>query len=105
MSNIVELHGPHGNEQSVTPSAAKSDGGIAAKRHGPASCPPPGTVNGVNPYLTPRELAQRWRWHVETIRLWLRLKKLESVIVGWRRLIPLVDVERVERSGLIHRAV
>jgi hypothetical protein len=55
-------------------------------------------------FLTPAEAAIRWRFHVETVRLWLRQRKLTSVILARRRLIPLAEIQRIESSGLIQRA-
>src|SRR5262245_5561540 len=56
-------------------------------------------------FLTPAELAKRWHWHVETIRLWLRKKCMDSVIISRRRLIPISEVQRVESSGLVRRTI
>jgi hypothetical protein len=65
---------------------------------------PSGCNQENRPFLTPAETAVRWRLHVETIRLWLRQRKLASVILARRRLIPVAEIQRIESSGLIQRA-
>jgi len=52
-------------------------------------------------FLTPAELARRWRWHPESIRRWARLGKLPVIKISRRTLIPLSAVERVEADGFI----
>jgi Helix-turn-helix domain len=52
-------------------------------------------------FLTPAELASRWRWHPESIRRWTRLGKLPVVKVSRRTLIPLSAIEAIERDGSI----
>jgi len=52
-------------------------------------------------FLTPAELAQRWRWHPESIRRWTRLGRLPIVKVSRRILIPLAAVEAIEADGRI----
>ncbi len=52
-------------------------------------------------YLTPRELAARWKWHPESCRRWARQRKLAVVKVGRRTLIPVVAIEALERDGHI----
>jgi len=53
-------------------------------------------------FLTPTELARRWRWHPESVRRWTRLGKLPIVKVGRRTLIPLSAVEGIETDGRIN---
>jgi hypothetical protein len=55
-------------------------------------------------YITPAELANRWRKHPETIRRQLRAREIASVVIGRRRLIPLGEVLRIEADGLIPAA-
>ena len=63
------------------------------------------TVPGESrPPFTPGELAERWRWHPESVRRAVRDGRFDSIIVGRRRLIPASEVERVEREGFIARA-
>ena len=52
-------------------------------------------------FLTPAELARRWRWHPESIRRWTRLGKLPIVKIGRRTLIPFSAVEAIEADGRI----
>jgi hypothetical protein len=59
------------------------------------------SANSAGPFLTPLETSIRWRKHPETIRLWLRQRKMDSVIISRRRLIPLSEIVRVETQGLI----
>ena len=56
-------------------------------------------------YFTPRQVAERWGWHPESVRRLLRERRMASVIIGRRRLIPLAEIERVEAEGLIACAV
>ena len=52
-------------------------------------------------YATPKELAARWRWHEESVRRLARERRIASVVIGRRRLIPMSEIFRVESSGLI----
>jgi len=52
-------------------------------------------------FLTPAELASRWRWHPESIRRWARLGKLPIIKISRRTLIPLSAIEAIERDGSI----
>ena len=56
-------------------------------------------------FLTPELLANRWHQHPESIRRTLRQRRLASVVVGRRRLIPMAEILRVENSGLITKKV
>jgi hypothetical protein len=56
-------------------------------------------------YMTPCELASRWHWHPESIRRALRGRRLASVIIGRRRLIPISEVRRLETEGLVARSI
>lgn len=53
---------------------------------------------------TPTQLADRWHWHPESVRRALRERRLASIVIGRRRLIPASEIERVEREGFIARA-
>jgi len=76
-----------------------------------------GTQNasdGINPkthptdrikFLTPRQVADRWGWHVESVRRAIRQRRIESVIIYRRRLVPIAEIERIEAEGRIARAV
>ena len=55
-------------------------------------------------YATPKELAARWRWHEESVRRFLRQRRLASVIIGRRRLIPITEIIRVEQNGFISQS-
>ena len=57
------------------------------------------------PYFTPAQIAARWSWHVESVRRAIRQRRLGSVIVGRRRLVPGEELEAFERQGFIARAV
>ena len=52
-------------------------------------------------YFTPAELAERWKWHVESVRRKLRRRDIASVVIGRRRLIPAAEVDRVEVEGTV----
>ncbi len=54
-------------------------------------------------YFCPNQLASRWRWHEESIRRALRQRRIESVIIGRRRLIPIAAVLKIEAEGRITR--
>jgi hypothetical protein len=54
-----------------------------------------------NNYMVPKELAARWHWHEESIRRLLRERRIASIVIGRRRLIPVSEIIRVERNGLI----
>jgi len=56
------------------------------------------------PPFTPTQVAARWSMHVESIRRMLRQRRLASIIIARRRLIPASEVERSETQGLITRA-
>ena len=53
--------------------------------------------------FTARELAARWRWHPESLRRMARQRRIETIVIGRRRLFPLAEVERVEAEGRIAR--
>jgi hypothetical protein len=50
------------------------------------------------------QLAGRWGFHTESVRRLLRQHAMESLIVCRRRLIPLAEIERVEKEGHVARA-
>jgi hypothetical protein len=52
-------------------------------------------------FLTPGEVAARWRWHPESVRRWTRLGKLPVVKISHRTLIPLSAVLALEEDGRI----
>jgi hypothetical protein len=55
-------------------------------------------------FFTPQQIADRWGWHVESVRRLIRQRRIESVIISRRRLAPLAEIERFEADGLIARA-
>jgi hypothetical protein len=55
-------------------------------------------------YFTPEQIAGRWAWHVESVRRAIRQRRIESVIISRRRLVPVADVERIEAEGRVSRA-
>ena len=59
--------------------------------------------SGGEGFLSPSELAKRWHVHVETARRMLRRRQLSSVLVARHRLVPVSEVERFEREGLVAR--
>ena len=56
-------------------------------------------------YLTPRQVADRWAWHVESVRRAIRQRRIEYVVISRRLLVPLAEIERIEMEGRIARAV
>lgn len=55
-------------------------------------------------FLTPQQVAERWGWHVESVRRAIRQRRIASVILSRRRLVPLLEIERTEAEGLVARA-
>lgn len=55
-------------------------------------------------YFTPRQVAERWAWHVESVRRAIRQRRIESVVISRRLLVPLTEIERIEAEGRIARA-
>jgi len=55
-------------------------------------------------FFTSHQVADRWAWHVESVRRAIRQRRIESVIISRRRLVPLAEVERIEAEGRIARA-
>jgi excisionase family DNA binding protein len=60
--------------------------------------PPP---TGLETFLSPAQLAQRWGFHPESVRRKLRRRELASLVIGRKRLIPLSEVRRFEAQGRI----
>jgi excisionase family DNA binding protein len=58
-------------------------------------------VKEIEGNVTPAELAARWRCHPETVRRKLRDRKIASIIIGRRRLVPLGEVTRIEAEAFI----
>ena len=52
-------------------------------------------------FYTPALLAERWHMHPESIRRLLRAKRLRSVLISRRRLVPVEAVLEYERAGEI----
>ena len=55
-------------------------------------------------YFTPQQVASRWGWHVESVRRLVRKGQIAAVILGRRVLVPIAEIQRIEREGLIARA-
>ena len=54
---------------------------------------------------TPHQVAARWGWHVESVRRAIRERRMESIVISRRRIVPNAEIERVESEGLITRAI
>ena len=55
-------------------------------------------------FLTPRQVADRWAWHVGSVRRAIRQQRIEYVVISRRLLVPVEEVERLETEGRISRA-
>ena len=55
-------------------------------------------------FFTPRQVADRWGWHVESVRRAIRQRRIEFVVISRRLLIPIAEVERIEAEGRLVRA-
>lgn len=62
------------------------------------------TTTDPRPPLTPTQLASRWSWHPESLRRALRERRIASIIISRRRLIPASEIERIESEGFVSRA-
>jgi hypothetical protein len=56
-------------------------------------------------FFTPRQVAERWGWHVESVRRAIRQGRISSVVIFGRRLVPVAEIERIEVEGRIARIV
>jgi hypothetical protein len=54
-------------------------------------------------FLTSAQIASRWGMHEESIRRMLRRRVMGSVLLGRRRLVPISEVELLERQGTVPR--
>jgi hypothetical protein len=54
-------------------------------------------------FRTPAQTAHRWHWHPESVRRAIRERRIASIIIGRRRLIPIAEIERIEREGFVAR--
>lgn len=79
------------------------DGAEQTAGSGSAANKTPRKTDG-SKYLTPRQVADRWAWHVESVRRAIRQRRFESVVISRRLLVPLAEIERVEAEGRIARA-
>ena len=52
-------------------------------------------------HFTPQQLADRWGWHVENVRRAIRQRRLASIVVFRRRLVPVAEIERIEAEGRV----
>jgi len=57
---------------------------------------------GIPKFLTPRQIAQRWCWHTESVRRMIRRREILSIVIGRRRLVPVVEIERIEADGTVN---
>ena len=55
-------------------------------------------------FLTAKQVGGRWGWHPESVRRAMRERRIESTVIGRRRLIPISEIERIEAEGRIARA-
>jgi len=62
----------------------------------------PRTTDG-SKYFTPRQVAERWAWHPESVRRAIRQRRIEAVVISRRLLVPVVEVTRIEAEGCITR--
>jgi excisionase family DNA binding protein len=53
-------------------------------------------------YYTPQQVADRWGWHVESVRRAIRQGRIGAVIISRRLLIPVEAVARIEAGGRIN---
>jgi len=58
-------------------------------------------MNAIQTYLTPKKIADRWSWHVESVRRKIRRREIASTVIGRRRLVSIQEIERIEREGAI----
>ena len=54
-------------------------------------------------FLTPSQLAARWGLHQESVRRKIRRCEIASVVMGRRRLVRLLEVEKLETEGAVPR--
>jgi hypothetical protein len=84
--------------ENVTDQVAKAlDGGTATKKQ-------TRQTDGTR-FFTPAQVAARWAWHPESVRRAIRQRRIASVVISRRRLIPLSEIERVEREGFISAGI
>ena len=55
-------------------------------------------------YFTPRQVAERWGWHVESVRRAIRQRRIPAVVISRRLLVPVADIERIEAEGRLSTA-
>src|SRR5580704_13350861 len=55
-------------------------------------------------HFTPGQTACRWAWHVESVRRMIRQGRIGAIGIGGRLLIPISEIERIEREGSIRLA-
>ena len=56
-------------------------------------------------YITPNELAERWRFHSGSVLRLLRLGALPTVKIGRRVLVRIADVEEYEQNATFSRRI
>jgi len=54
-------------------------------------------------YFTTDQVASRWGFHPESIRRLIRQRSIAAVVLGRRLLIPVSEIDRIEREGRISR--
>lgn len=56
-------------------------------------------------YFAPRQVANRWGWHVESVRRAIRQRRIAAVVISRRLLVPVAEIDRIEAEGTLARAV
>jgi len=54
-------------------------------------------------HFTPRQLALRWSWHVESVRRKIRQRQITAIHIGGRVLVTVEEIEELERDGTVNR--
>ena len=52
-------------------------------------------------FMSSAQLGARWTFHPESVRRKIRRGEIGSVVIGRRRLIPMEEVQRIEREGKV----
>jgi excisionase family DNA binding protein len=90
----VKQHELRPTGQPSVPSAA-----VSTTRKTTTTCTSIETLDEI--FLSPAQVAQRWSFHVESVRRKIRRRELGSILIGRRRLIPLSELKRIESEGRI----
>jgi excisionase family DNA binding protein len=88
------------NRAEILKMTAEAGAAIVEGRRKPVPEPEPVP----NPHLlTTAQVAERWKYHQESIRRLVCERVLSSVRLGQRVRVPLQEVERYEREGTLGR--